>query len=569
MSNLSKLSNQDIIGILEKSKSLTEAILDSSSFIFFVIDATGKLYRVNNETAKLFNCFTEYAPGRTIDEFISEESAHRIFRSIERLSESTNERSQIEIECFGSSDFPFYSKGVKRTILVEVQSLNITIENLNLFTVTGSDVTEFRERLRERADYENQIKLEQSKSRRLNLILAVNEFQNSNNLDAEFKKLIKEAINLTDFSNGIYWNYEINEKKLTARVICKSENSNVLKIEQGMQISNIKAYPLLNNILTNQNIQWISNGQIEDKNNVIRTQVAVPVKYENQLYGIIELQGENLIPEEADLIDTLTEVGQKLGLSMYQRELEAQIKEKNIQLQVLSKLSALGEISGGIAHEINNPLRIISGRIKIITGLISSGKFEKNNLIRQLEYIQSTVDRIANIIKGLRVFSRDNNNAKFQIVSLHEVLNSTSTLINERIVTKKIRFIVEPIPALHFFGNGPQMVQVLLNLLNNSCDAVADLDDRWVEISFSENEKEFQIIITDSGTSISEEIANKIMVPFFTTKEPGKGTGLGLSVSFGIIRNHKGTIQLNQKNPHTQFIITLAKYIDSKTQSAS
>jgi C4-dicarboxylate-specific signal transduction histidine kinase len=98
---------------------------------------------------------------------------------------------------------------------------------------------------------------------------------------------------------------------------------------------------------------------------------------------------------------------------------------------------------------------------------------------------------------------------------------------------------------------------VLLNLLNNSFDAVRDLQDRWIHIAFELGPKDVAIIFTDSGAGIAEALAEKIMVPFFTTKEVGKGTGLGLSIAKGIVEDHGGTIVLDQDCSNTRFIVTL------------
>ena len=110
---------------------------------------------------------------------------------------------------------------------------------------------------------------------------------------------------------------------------------------------------------------------------------------------------------------------------------------------------------------------------------------------------------------------------------------------------------------LEFDCRPTQISQVLVSLINNSLDATRDLPEKWIEIQMEDQNGKIRITVTDSGNGIPEGIANKIMNPFFTTKEIGKGTGLGLSISKGIIENHGGTITLNTASPHTQFIIEL------------
>jgi C4-dicarboxylate-specific signal transduction histidine kinase len=110
-----------------------------------------------------------------------------------------------------------------------------------------------------------------------------------------------------------------------------------------------------------------------------------------------------------------------------------------------------------------------------------------------------------------------------------------------------------------------EIIQVLLNLINNACDAVASLPDKWVKVEFQivdapagfKHRKEIIISVIDSGAGIPKNIVDKLMQPFFTTKDPDKGTGLGLSISNNIIKNHGGRLEYNSKSPNTRFDITL------------
>ena len=99
----------------------------------------------------------------------------------------------------------------------------------------------------------------------------------------------------------------------------------------------------------------------------------------------------------------------------------------------------------------------------------------------------------------------------------------------------------------------------MVNLLNNAADAVSFLDEKWVKIEIQEMNGKIEILVTDSGQGIPEEIREKILEPFFTTKEIGEGTGIGLSISQNIIRNHSGSLSVNSDCKNTQFIIKLPK----------
>jgi signal transduction histidine kinase len=107
------------------------------------------------------------------------------------------------------------------------------------------------------------------------------------------------------------------------------------------------------------------------------------------------------------------------------------------------------------------------------------------------------------------------------------------------------------------FGNSIQISQVILNLLNNAFDAIQDATDKWIKIQTYIEHGQVQIRVTDCGHGISNEVAKKIMQPFFTTKPIGKGTGLGLSISKGIVEAHQGKLTIDTESKNTCFVITL------------
>ena len=117
--------------------------------------------------------------------------------------------------------------------------------------------------------------------------------------------------------------------------------------------------------------------------------------------------------------------------------------------------------------------------------------------------------------------------------------------------------MIEPIPKVLLPGRAVQLSQVILNLLNNSFDAMETVEDKFVEIKFIKTQTHFSILISDSGPGIPGDIASRIFNPFFTTKEVGKGTGLGLSIAKGIIEDHQGELSLHQGGARTTFEIKL------------
>lgn len=231
--------------------------------------------------------------------------------------------------------------------------------------------------------------------------------------------------------------------------------------------------------------------------------------------------------------------------------------ENKKQLQV-QKMSSLGEMAGGIAHEINNPLAIIQMNNQILKSELEKKFSSTDSVLTHSIAIEKTVNRIAKIILALRSFSRNASNDPLQKTELKKIIDETLDLCFQRFVATGISLKVTTEEELFILCRPSEISQVLLNLLNNSYDAVSGTEGAWVEInSRIIANGQVEITIKDSGLGITTEIADKLFQPFFTTKEIGKGTGLGLSISLGIIKQHHGTLSYISDAKNTTFKILL------------
>ncbi|UXR63871.1 ATP-binding protein [Bdellovibrio bacteriovorus] len=239
---------------------------------------------------------------------------------------------------------------------------------------------------------------------------------------------------------------------------------------------------------------------------------------------------------------------------------ERQLKEQETKIITSSRLASLGEMAAGIAHEINNPLTIINGHLSVLRRLLSTrGLASDMEVQKRLEVAESTTNRIAKIVKGLRSYARESDQGGKEQVVVEAIVEDTLAFCADKFKSEGIELVTRLEPHLEVFVRPYQISQVLLNLLNNAADAVAGCSERRVVIEAAARKNGVEISVTDSGAGVPPFLKEKIMEPFFTTKEVGKGVGLGLSISQGIIQAHDGKFYLDDSSPKTRFVIWLPK----------
>ena len=212
-------------------------------------------------------------------------------------------------------------------------------------------------------------------------------------------------------------------------------------------------------------------------------------------------------------------------------------KEMEAQLIRAERLSSVGALAAGVAHEINNPLGIITMFAQRVLERAKAGEVD----VDKLEKIVDQAGRVAQITRGLLDFSRAGP-TEFQPFSLSECVRQTVALVEERARRSRIAIEVEEAAALpRARGNSQQISQVLLNLILNALHAIGENGRVLVRIETSTAGR-LHVVVEDDGPGIAEDALPHLFEPFFTTKEPGEGTGLGLSVSYGILKDHQSTL---------------------------
>jgi signal transduction histidine kinase len=235
-------------------------------------------------------------------------------------------------------------------------------------------------------------------------------------------------------------------------------------------------------------------------------------------------------------------------------------RKTQMQLMHSNKMVSLGEMASGIAHEINNPLTVVTGQLRLLKKHIEKLDGENEKITTLSNKISTNFDRITKIVKSLQTMSRNTEKSPMADVELDSILSGVQDLTAQKLELKNVDFTVETNNEdISIFCRETEILQVLLNLINNSVDSISELDEKWVKLKVIESNKDIQISVTDSGSGINLDLQIRLFEPFYTTKSIGQGTGLGLSISKSLIEAHEGSLIYDTGSMNTSFKITLPK----------
>ena len=235
------------------------------------------------------------------------------------------------------------------------------------------------------------------------------------------------------------------------------------------------------------------------------------------------------------------------------------ISHQQEQIVLNARMTSLGEMANGVAHEINNPLSVIDHTVEKIS------RTHKMDM-KSMEIIQKSIRRITNIIHGLRNYGRDGDKDPKEIVDVKKALQNTLELYSSRAKEEGIVLILESndhhqVEAIH-----TQVSQILMNLMQNSFHAVHGAEKKWIALKSYQNGADVVIEVTDSGPGIDKSLKDIIFDPFYTTKGSGEGTGLGLSVSRKMAENNGGSLILDTTSTETKFVLRLKGFKKSSPE---
>jgi len=238
------------------------------------------------------------------------------------------------------------------------------------------------------------------------------------------------------------------------------------------------------------------------------------------------------------LIDQLEENLSQLAQS------HAELRETQQQLIQSEKMASVGQLAAGVAHEINNPL----GTILLYSHMILEKLEQQDDRREELDTIAKEAARCRDIVRGLLDFARQR---KLQVenVNVNKILEEALSLEAAQPSFQKVKVLITLDPSLPPTGGDPvQLKEVFLNILSNAVEAMPEGGAVTVSSRFLDGAaRQIEVMIRDTGQGIPPENLDKIFMPFYTTKKIGQGTGLGLAIAYGIVKMHRGAIEVKSK----------------------
>lgn len=285
----------------------------------------------------------------------------------------------------------------------------------------------------------------------------------------------------------------------------------------------------------------------------IRSQMAVPLKYRGEVMGFLTVADDRpektFSPDDVQLLELLApQVAVSIHNAQLYKDLQEHIEAQEVaesQLIRSARLAAVGEMAAGVAHELNNPLTIVTGFVELILEELPSDSPQRPDL----ELVLREARRARGVVRQLLDFSRPVEDVRVT-ADLNEMVSEVLALVKHLASTSGIQMYLdlwEGLPEVCLDPN--QIKQVLLNLIHNALQAMPLGGTLTIQTLTQDREgrKWLGVRVSDTGEGITPEVLERLYEPFFTTRQPGSGTGLGLSVSYGIVTEHGGHIEVDSR----------------------
>jgi signal transduction histidine kinase/DNA-binding response OmpR family regulator len=382
------------------------------------------------------------------------------------------------------------------------------------------------------------------------------------NLDDLLEKILDSSIQVTKAKKGslLLVDEKNRELKIKSARGLKADIIASTKLFVGEGISGWVAREgkpvLVTNIEQDKRFKKTNDPKYETKSFMSAPLVSVPFVFQGKVLGVVnvsdKISGEAFTKRDLTLLSVLTSQGAiaienaKLYSQLQNKvkELEQSIKGLNQAKEQLirsEKLVSIGRLASGIVHEICNPLNVISGHVQLLMMDIE----KDSSLIKSLKIIEDNVARTSRIANNLLKFAKPSQ-LEISILDVNQLLEEALSMVAKRIYLKNIKMVKNFASSLpDIFGDSQQLQQVFLNIILNAEQSMSDGGDLIISTNSTPEKNFVEISFQDTGCGIPQCNINRIFDPFFTAKQGGRG--LGLSVSYGIIKMHKGTIDVESK----------------------
>ncbi len=230
---------------------------------------------------------------------------------------------------------------------------------------------------------------------------------------------------------------------------------------------------------------------------------------------------------------------------------------RRAQAAQTARLLAMGQIAGGVAHELNTPLQTLLMDATVMAEELDEADPDPDLLRELTAQIGATTRFLAEVVDGMRTLSRDADGDPLTAVSVARAISQVRHMSAARLASNGTQVTVRKAdPAWTVQARASHLAQILINLVTNAADAVAGQPDGWIRLGATRTDQGLEISVTDSGPGVPADLRDAIMAPFFTTKAPGAGTGLGLSLSQSLAEGMGAQLRLDPTRPHTTFRLT-------------
>jgi PAS domain S-box-containing protein len=552
------------IKVIEAEKREHEAIyktlIENIPIAISIVDYQGKILFYNPSTAKLFDMDRENATGLTFHKLYPKEYADDLlekYRQVFRTGQQVNVTSEIEWQ------------GHK---------MNLNIIRLPLFNESGQvpRVLSIMQDITEKTRRENLMGIQHRIDSLSNL---------STNLHSSLKRAFQNLLQIDWIDVGGIYLFDEDRKnlRLVFSTGLSKEYTNLVSLftsnDEPVKVV-LKGKPMYAS--TGEFFEPIKIAMVKEGLTLV---VAIPLIYKKKVIGSLNLgsrkavqvsQQDRLFVESVTsrLANLIILVKTQVKLDKSNNELNTKLQELGIKQQMLiqkSRLESLGELSAGLAHEINQPLTVISLVMENINQRIEMKKASAEYMAAKFITINQNINKIKKLIEHVRLFSRDQGSITFEQVDVNQVIINALSMIESQLINNHIKVNTDLSREVGYtIGNPARFEQVILNLVSNARDALEEKErksmsggmSREIRISTSGEKNRVIVRVWDNGTGIISTNIDKIFNPFFTTKAEGKGTGLGLPIVYGIISEMKGEISVRtDEGKFTEISVTLPQYL--------